>query len=430
METAIKPTELLFANATLWPLAGLYLAGILALAASSLGIVKKTPGLIRLFAVIALGLAGYLELQTPFGPEVGHSLLHDPFSRFFKLASLFGVLTLVTVTGSITRGAEHREPPPFFFGATMLSAAGLLFLSSAYDIFTLFIGVELSVFPLYLYLFHYARTAERGATRSEERRLTFLRSLLFGGFASLSLAFGLAILFAIGGATELIQMRINLSVIFLTFRKIGPALLIGMLFCAVGLGSRIGLTPVNVWYAELKSNRPPGALPLGLTAGALAGLIGIARLFNNGLIAFSDPVMAPLDWPPIMLTLMTVTLFFSSAVILKENRLDRIVFWLVVSQGAYALFGLSLFSSDGLSASFYHIFCVVVAGAVALSISDGLAGDSSGDSGDATLDSLAGFARRQPLAAGRCRHPRPTRHRATAARLGRMAAGAGCADRL
>ncbi|HSG98502.1 MAG TPA: proton-conducting transporter membrane subunit, partial [candidate division Zixibacteria bacterium] len=303
--------------------------------------------------------------------------------------ALLTVTLLVTLTGAATGQRKEREPAPLFFSAALFCAGGLMFLASAYDIFTLFIGIELSVFPLYTYLY----TAATAQPDNEAARQRFMRVFLFGAFGSLLLAFGLAILYSLSGVTELIQMRVNLSVVFLSFRKIGPALLVAMVLCACGLGAKIGLAPLNGWLGDIKDNRPAGALPLALLGGAVAGLIGITRLFNNGLIAFSDPVMSPLDWPPILLTLFSLTVALAAVATLREQRLNRLVLWLVLAQAGFALIGVSLYNTDGLSAAFFHIFCAALAGALALSL---LELCDTGD-GEPRLESLTGFGRCQPL---------------------------------
>ncbi|HSG98693.1 MAG TPA: hypothetical protein VLB27_01500, partial [candidate division Zixibacteria bacterium] len=59
-----------------------------ALIALALGRIVRGPAgalSLRLWATLTLGAAAYLEFVAPFGPESDQVLLHDPFSRFFKL---------------------------------------------------------------------------------------------------------------------------------------------------------------------------------------------------------------------------------------------------------------------------------------------------------------------------------------------------------
>lgn len=359
----------------------------------------------RLLAATALAASAWHEVSNPFGLEAGDLLLHDPFSRYFKLTALIGASALIlfyrqkpgrdnkTLESSSTVSAVD------FISAALLSAGGLMFLASAYDLFAIILGVELAIAPLYIYLlFSYQnyRHSNRGRWRL---RTTALRVVSYGVFSSALLIFGIAILYGISGATDLIQVRINLSIVFLTHQKIGPALLLASTLIAAGFAAKMGLVPFHFWLHSLNSEESafsaPGAARLALYSGLCVGVIGVMRIFDNALVAFAGTVMTPLDWPPVLLLIVTITTTIAAAAAFRQENPRAQLYWLALAQGSYALVGALLHSEAGVQAALSQIFVVTLTLLVAYSLIENILADNPAEGN--SENALKGFGRSQPL---------------------------------
>ncbi len=389
----------------------LYCGAALALVLAKVVPEQKRVEVLRLWTVALLLFSGWLELQTGFSHEMGAALLHDPFSRFFRLMSVggFALLAIFIPTTSMSPDAmspdatkERRGMLELTYPIILLSAGGICFLAAAYSLLTLFIGLELCSIPMYLYFRGSAYvTKSEGApeTVAEASRARFLRVFGYGLFSSLVLLFGFAILYGIGGALELIQLRVNISIVFLTFKKLGPALILAIALITAGVTSKMGLAPFHLWLGESHSLRRSGALPLALLTGLMSGIIALSRIFDNALIAFSGDVMAPLDWAPALTAVFTITMFLTALVILKERSLRRILLWLAIAQGGFALCGVISASSIGLSGALLQTLFAILALAMAMPLLEGLEGLESGAQIRETMVAdLTGLARRSPAA--------------------------------
>lgn len=376
---------------------------------------QKRVEILRLWTVALLLFSGWFELQTGFSHELGAALLHDPFSRFFRLMSVggFALLAIFIPTTSLSSSlssmssessnatGERRGMLELTYPIILLSAGGICFLAAAYSLLTLFIGLELCSIPMYLYFRGSAYvTKSEGVSETivEASRSRFLRVFGYGLFSSLILLFGFAILYGIGGALDLIQLRVNISIVFLTFKKLGPALILAIALITAGVTSKMGLAPFHLWLGESHSLRRSGALPLALLSGLMSGIIALCRIFDNALIAFSGDVMAPLDWAPALTAVITITMFLTALVILKERSLRRILLWLAIAQGGFALCGVISASSIGLSGALLQTLFAILALAMAMPLLEGL--ESGAQIRETMVTDLTGLARRSPLAGG------------------------------
>ncbi len=380
---------------------------------------SNRAAILRLWTITILLLSGWLELQTQFSSDFMATMMHDPFSRFFRLTAVGGfalmAIFLPPASDSVLATRSHRRVLELTYPLMLLSAGGVFFLSAAYDLLTLFIGIELCAIPLYLYYRGITEIAESEIKTdtngeenndSEELRSRFLRVFGYGLFSSLILLFGIATIYGIGGETNLLQLRINISIVFLTYKKLGPGLILAIALIAAGLASKLGLAPFHMWLGEFHASRRCGALPLAILTGLLSGTIAIARIFDNVLIAFSGDVMAPLDWAPALTTIFTISMLLTVIVILRERSARRLLLWVSLAQGGFALIGIISASTVGLSGSLLQVLFAVLALAVAIPLIERIESretktqHQNGRIAETSLSDLSGLAHRSPLTAG------------------------------
>ena len=102
---------------------------------------------------------------------------------------------LFASTSSITGGE--------FFGLLLFSTTGMMFLASANELLSLYVGLELTTIPLFVCAAFF-----KDSKLSVESGIKYL---IIGAFSSAMLLYGLSFLYGLSGTTSLLQMRITLA---------------------------------------------------------------------------------------------------------------------------------------------------------------------------------------------------------------------------
>jgi len=364
--------------------------GAFALAlASSLLRFRSARTFINALALVTLCVAAWYELSQPFHSESARAVVDDATSRVIRLSAIVaGAILVAGVTSRLRRRDDSPDRNTALWGPLILfSIGGVSLCAGAIDLAPLFVGLSLAYAPLFLVWSRASpSTARRGA--------------LTCGFALATLLFGLAILYAISGATHLVQLKVNLSILFLTYQKIGAGLIFGM---ALSISALAALMCVAPFHLSLDDTAKTTTLPLtgwAMMIG-LTGAGGVAlRLCDNSLIAFSTPAMAPFDWGELATFLGGLTLILSAAALWRERSLDRMLVFIFSTQAALALITIATASVEGVKATLWQIGGGSIAAAL-VTVARGTLAPRAVDNmtGDMTIDALAGWGRRAPLAA-------------------------------
>ena len=310
---------------------------------------RSMPYTVQLvIALCGLTLAGALTIYFPYGIEAERILLNDPLSKFIKVSALLSAAILAALNP--TR-AKNDFQNTTFLPSLLISTVGLFVMASASDLVALFFGMELAYLPVYL------KNIIRSNDSAAPDRNKFYDSLsLISG--AVFCALGFALLYGLSGSTNLIQMKINFSLLFLSFQRIGPAFIVGAALVIVGLVVKMGAAPFHLWWSWRTHERAQSSISVTLFIGIMSGVIIVLKTLTNGLIAFSDDVMAPLNWPPLLSAFASLSILWSAIVLLRARSLGEFVTGFFMAQMGFLLVALRIATVAGIVASLFQ--CVTL----------------------------------------------------------------------
>lgn len=271
-----------------------------------------------------------------FGADAVARLFSVLFASLFLLAGVFSLEYM-----------EHDHAPGRYDLFYLLTLSAMLALSAAQSLGAFYMCYEamtLLSLPLVLH---------EGTVGAKKAGMKYLGYSLFG--ASLAL-FGFFLLGEWSDAvTDVTRFVSGGNPVF----QSGGKVLLWAAFCLLlGFGGKAGLMPLHFWLPTAHPVAPaPASAVLSATI-TKAGVLGILRV-----LYFVIPTgELQRTWVQTVLVILALcTVFTGSMLAYKEPLLKRRFAWSTVSQVSYVLFGLFLFTPEGLNAALlqvvFHAIC-------------------------------------------------------------------------
>jgi NADH-quinone oxidoreductase subunit N len=265
-----------------------------------------------------------------------------------------------------------------YYALLLLAVSGMMTMGAALDLIVVFLALEILSLALYI-LVGFNRAEPRSAEAS-------LKYFLLGAFASGFFLYGVALLYAATGTTNLQEISEALAggsqnMLFLYG---GTALLIA------GFGFKVALVPFHMWTPDAYQGAPTpvtGFMSVATKAAAFAALI---RVFLGALPASYEVW----GWALAILAALTMTLGNLAA--LRQLSLKRLLAYSSIAHAGYALVGLVPGTAAGASAVLFYLFVYAFMnlGAFAVVLSLERLGEN-----DVLQGQFAGLSERRPLLA-------------------------------
>jgi len=325
--------------------------------------------------LIAAGLAILLAIE-----RVGD------FTRFDQPGLLKGQASpgghLVTWSLSDAQHRRHRvtDRAGAYYALLLLATAGMQALTIASDFMTIFLGVEILSLALYVLVGFNPREA-----RSAEAALKYF---LLGAFASGFLLYGIALIYAATGATNLDQIARHLLVMSMPL-PFAPLLPVGVGLLLVGFGFKVALVPFHMWTPDVYQGAPTPVtafMSVSTKAAAFAALIRVLA----ALTSHDRP------WLLALAALAVLTMTLGNLAALRQSSLKRMLAYSSIAHAGYLLTGLAAGNSQGTQGALYYLlaytFMNLGAFAVVLAV-------QRREENDVTVEQVTGLAGRQPALA-------------------------------
>jgi NADH-quinone oxidoreductase subunit N len=265
----------------------------------------------------------------------------DDYTTFFRC--FFIAVTLATVFASAQFVQERLRNPGEYYALLVVSTAGAIFMASARELLTAYIGLELLSFSLYV-LVSYAKSD----SRSNEAGMKYV---LLGAFASAMLLYGISFIYGASGSTTYSEIQAafeNGTSDFTLGTLAGLALLV------TGLGFKVAAVPFHMWTPDAYEGAPlPITAYLSATSKA-AGFALLLRLFSSALL----PVIE--DWEFMMAAVAAITMVVGNLIALQQTNIKRLLAYSSIGQVGYMLMGITAISPEVSSALLLHMTGYVV----------------------------------------------------------------------
>ncbi|MEZ5343645.1 MAG: NADH-quinone oxidoreductase subunit N [Acidimicrobiales bacterium] len=243
------------------------------------------------------------------------------------LKGLFLLIGYVVVLLSTTYMAEGDYHDSEFYQLISASVLGMLVMTSARDLISIFVALELISIPAYL------MAAWR--KRDDKSNEAGLKYLLMGVFASAILMYGFSLLYGMTGSTNLAVIAAKLPA-----NESVPLVTLAIVFSIIGFGFKVSAVPFHSWAPDTYEGAPTPLTAFLAVASKAAGFVALMNLIMVGLAHQSD-VVEPLLW-----VLSAATMTVGNLIALRQTNVVRLLAYSGIAQAGYIMAPLAVYSQN------------------------------------------------------------------------------------
>jgi NADH-quinone oxidoreductase subunit N len=302
----------------------------------------------------------------------------DGFAVFARTVILAAtVLGLLVAQGYLRR---ERVEGPEYHALLLLSASGMLLMTSANDLIVVFLALEILSIALYV-----LAAFDRSRLESGEAGLKYF---VLGALSSAVLLYGVALVYGATGTTSLAGIAGFLAANTLFSSGL---LLAGFALILVGLGFKVAAVPFHMWTPDVYQGSPTPVTAFMAAGAKAAGFAALLRVFISGFGNYS------VDWKPLIMVLAVASLLVGSIVALVQQDVKRMLAYSSISHAGYVLIGVQAGTVKGVASALFYLltYTFMVVGSFAVVTVVGRKGDRRH-----SLDDYRGLGSRAPLLAG------------------------------
>ena len=300
----------------------------------------------------------------------------DAFSQIFKVIIAFG-LFIVIYLGNGLYGIENALRPEYYLFLT-LSAFGLMVMSSAVELITIILCLEIHSFALFIII----PFRKHGAYRKQME--AGIKYALFGAAASGISLYGISYIFGMTHTTYLVDLVKIIPGIIL--KK--PLMLIGLVMLLSGFFYKLALFPMHFWAPDVyegAANETSGFVATLPKVGAVALLIRLITLAGVDATQFT--------WVLMIFAVLSMT--FGNLSALVQNDIKRLLAYSSIAHAGYVMIGLLCATEFGYLSGVYYIAGYLLMNLACFFVIYNLAPQGE----NITFADLSGLYKRSPLLA-------------------------------
>jgi NADH-quinone oxidoreductase subunit N len=276
-----------------------------------------------LTAAGALLVRQWREVQD-HGPitTIAGMLRVDGFGVF--LGGVVVVATVLALLLSVSYIERERLEGAEYLSLVLLSATGMLAMTTANDLVIVFLALEILSIPLYV-----LAAFDRRRLASQEAGIKYF---VLGAFSSAVFLYGVALVYGATGTTSLTGMSRFLAANTLLDEGV---LLIGLGLLLVGLGFKVAAVPFHMWTPDVYQGAPTPVTAFMSSATKVAGFAALLRVFQVSFPLFRN------DWRPAVGALAILSLALGSIAAVVQNDVKRMLAYSSIAHAGYILIGFA-----------------------------------------------------------------------------------------
>jgi NADH-quinone oxidoreductase subunit N len=281
-----------------------------------------------ILALYGLALGYVVKLWNwDAAPILGGMLVVDRFALFFTaIVTLCAMATVLVSPSYLGRfGMDKGE----FFSMLFFSTMGMVVLVSAYDLISVFLGIELMSLAIYVLV-----AFRRKDFFSNEAALKYF---IIGAFAIAFFLYGVSIVYGVCGSTNF--ERIVAAVGERDLART-PIFLLGVALILAGLAFKVSSVPFHMWTPDVYQGAPTPITSFMATAVKAAGFAAFLRLFYTCFMVNKD------QWVGLIWVLAVLTMTLGNVVALVQRNIKRMMAYSSIAHAGYIMIGIAALSTD------------------------------------------------------------------------------------
>jgi NADH-quinone oxidoreductase subunit N len=339
---------------------------------------KRYPALTFQLALVSLVMIVGVILAT-FSTEsvqlFNGGFIRDGVADVLKVSMLLMTVVVFVFARDylLVRGIERGE----YYVMGMISLLGMMVLASAYDMVSLFMGLEIMSLALYAMI-----AMHKNSSTAVEAAIKYF---VLGAMATGLLLYGMSLIYGVVGSLRLDQIYQAVSIAEPTL-----VLSMGLVFVIVGLSFKFGIAPFHMWVPDVYHGSPTGITIFLAAAPKIAAFALMFRLLIEGLES------TIVEWQSLLIILAVVSLLVGNIVAIAQTNLKRMLAYSAISHMGFVLMGFVAGNIDGYAAAMFY---VVIYGLMSIGAFGVILALSRHGFEAENIADLAGLGRRNPLMA-------------------------------
>ncbi|MGE0419140.1 MAG: NADH-quinone oxidoreductase subunit NuoN [Acetobacteraceae bacterium] len=293
------------------------------------GVLRKQDStvLCTMFAIGGFLIAGMVVLTGVPGIGYHGQYTADPFSAFNKIIILAGAALSAILSLDWNR---HQGIARFEFPVLMVfSVVGMMIMTSASNLMTLYLGLELQSLALYV-----LAAFARDDLRSSEAGLKYF---VLSGLASGLLLYGVSMVYGFSGTMDFNELRALLS----RPEAASPGVIVGVVFVLVGLAFKVSAVPFHMWTPDVYEGAPTSVTAFFATAPKVAAMALLLRVMAT---PFGHLLAA---WQSLIVIVSIASMVLGALAAIGQTNIKRLMAYSSIGHMGYALIGLAVGTPNG-----------------------------------------------------------------------------------
>lgn len=299
-----------------------------------------------------------------------------------SLADLLKIFICLISAGVFVYSRRYNEDRDLFKGEYyvlgLFGVAGMMIMSSANHLLTMYLGLELMSLCMYAMIAFYRD--DKLAVESA------MKYFVLGALASSILLYGMSLLYGLTGSLELAVIATEIS----KLEQNNIAVALAVVFIVVALAFKLGAVPFHMWVPDVYQGAPTSTTAFIGAAPKIAAFALTLRLLAGGL-----EELHPM-WQQMLIILALLSIAIGNIIAIAQDNLKRMLAYSTISHMGFFLCGILGGTAAGYSASLFYVLIYAVMSLAAFGFILYLA--TSVDESD-RLEDLKGLSKRSPWSA-------------------------------
>lgn len=305
---------------------------------------KKTGAVTGvMLAIIAISMFFNIIMMVE-GYEATYADLfsYDAFAGVMIL--LFQIVVLLTALVSVSSTETTRLHYGAYNSLLLAATTGMMFVATASDLITIFVGVELASITSYVLV-----AMKRNDPRAAEAAVKYV---IIGGLSTALTLYGLSMLYGVGGTTNIEEIALALST-----QGFSWAFGIAMITMIAGYGFKIAAVPFHMWAPDVYEG---AATPVSMFLGTGSKKMGLIVFFKIFLVIFvaanATASFATEEMQYIFAIIAAITMTVGNVVAISQNNIKRMLAYSSIAQAGYILIVMAVMTEYALASGMFHMF--------------------------------------------------------------------------
>ncbi len=331
--------------------------------------------LVGFMSLIGLVIVLWLAAATPDGKFFGDTFISDSYSRAFKTVMLLSAILTIIISMDFasTRLINRAE----YYGIILMCTTGMMFLSSAGELISLYVALELSTISLYI-----LASFMKKDLKSTEAGLKYL---ILGAASSGILLYGLSLIYGLTGTTVIDDISYRLV--------LGPGTSLAMIFAIVmflaGFGFKLAAAPFHMWAPDVYEGAPTPITAYLSVASKAAGLVAFVRIFFDSLF------IVRAEWVVMIEVLAVLAMIVGNVVALLQKNIKRMLAYSSIAQVGYVLVAIAAGIDLSIGSMMIFLLAYLFANVGAFTVVIGITNFTRSDN----IEDFSGLWKRSPSTA-------------------------------